>query len=73
MFFLYRPEMIKWYENKPGYGVAPRVTNSYNRTPKDQMSDFTENVLYAAASGAVHLMGNLASENNHNTSAFYLF
>lgn len=44
----------------PGYGSLPRVISSYNKIPYDQTSDFTENFCRRAASGAVHLIGNLA-------------
>lgn len=46
----------------PGYGTLPLVTSSVSRIPKDQTSDLIVNRPYSAASGAVHLMGNLAPE-----------
>lgn len=44
----------------PGYGTLPLVVSSVKRMPKDQTSDLMVNLPYRAASGAVHLMGNLA-------------
>lgn len=44
----------------PGYGTLPLVTSSVSKIPKDQTSDLMVKRPYKAASGAVHLMGNLA-------------
>lgn len=44
----------------PGYGTLPLVTSSVSRIPNDQTSDLMVKRPYKAASGAVHLMGNLA-------------
>lgn len=44
----------------PGYGTLPFVASSVSSTPKDQTSDLMVKRPYRAASGAVHLMGNLA-------------
>lgn len=44
----------------PGYGTLPLVTSSVRRIPKDQTSDLMVKRPYRAASGAVHLIGNLA-------------
>lgn len=44
----------------PGYGTLPLVTSSVSKIPKDQTSDLMVKRPYRAASGAVHLMGNLA-------------
>jgi len=43
----------------PGYGTLPLVISSVSRIPKDHTSDLTVNLPKRAASGAVHLMGNL--------------
>lgn len=40
--------------------MRPYVTISVRRIPKDHTSDFMEKVPKFIASGAVHLMGNLA-------------
>ena len=45
----------------PGYGTFPYVIISYISTPNDQTSDLTLNFRSRAASGAVHLIGNLVS------------
>lgn len=39
----------------PGYGVEPSVTISHIKTPKLQMSDFTEKILSYSDSIAIHL------------------
>lgn len=44
----------------PGYGILPYVTISVRRIPKDHTSDLMLKVPKLMASGAVHLMGNLA-------------
>lgn len=44
----------------PGYGILPNVTISVRRIPKDHTSDLMLKVPKLMASGAVHLMGNLA-------------
>lgn len=44
----------------PGYGIRPYVTISISRIPKDQTSDLMVKEPKLMASGAVHLMGNLA-------------
>lgn len=44
----------------PGYGTLPLVTSSVSSIPNDQTSDLIVKRPYRAASGAVHLMGNLA-------------
>ena len=49
-----------WEKTVPGYGTLPLVASSVSSTPKDQTSDFMVKRPYRAASGAVHLMGNLA-------------
>lgn len=46
--------------HSPGYGTLPFVTSSVSKIPKDQTSDLMVKRPYRAASGAVHLMGNLA-------------
>jgi len=48
-------------DDVPAYGMRPYVTISYNRTPYDQTSDLTLNLWSFAASGAVHLIGNLVA------------
>lgn len=55
------------FNSLPGYGTLPLVTSSVSRIPKDQTSDFIVNFPYRAASGAVHLIGNLAPEMQRNT------
>lgn len=44
----------------PGYGTLPLVTSSVSSIPKDHTSDLIVKRPYKAASGAVHLIGNLA-------------
>lgn len=44
----------------PGYGTLPLVTSSVSSIPKDHTSDLMVKRPYKAASGAVHLIGNLA-------------
>ena len=44
----------------PGYGIRPWVISSVIIIPNDQTSDLIVNRPYIAASGDVHLMGNLA-------------
>lgn len=46
----------------PGYGTLPLVTSSVSSIPKDHTSDLMVKRPYKAASGAVHLIGNLAPE-----------
>ena len=43
-----------------GYGVRPYVTSSYRNIPYAQTSDLMVKILNKQASGAVHLIGNLA-------------
>lgn len=51
----------------PGYGTLPFVTSSVSKIPNDHTSDLIVNRPYNAASGAVHLIGNLAPANIGNT------
>lgn len=44
----------------PGYGVRPQLIISVSKMPKDQTSDLMVKEPQLMASGAVHLMGNLA-------------
>lgn len=53
----------------PGYGTLPFVTSSVSRIPKDHTSDLIVNRPYKAASGAVHLMGNLAPASRGERAA----
>lgn len=53
----------------PGYGTLPLVTSSVSRIPNDQTSDLMVKRPYKAASGAVHLMGNLAPGRKGNSEA----
>lgn len=50
----------------PGYGTLPLVTSSVSSIPKDHTSDLMLKRPYKAASGAVHLIGNLAPEGEKN-------
>ena len=43
----------------------PKVAISHSRMPNDQTSDLMVKRPYMAASGAVHLMGNLAPVRDH--------
>ena len=56
--------------NVPGYGILPYETNSVNKIPKLQTSDLMENLEKLAASGAVHLIGNLAPALASYSSSF---
>lgn len=51
----------------PGYGTLPLVTSSVSSIPNDQTSDLIVKRPYRAASGAVHLMGNLAPGGKKQT------
>lgn len=51
----------------PGYGTLPFVTSSVSKIPNDHTSDLIVNRPYNAASGAVHLIGNLAPANIKKT------
>lgn len=47
-----------WTAN-PGYGTAPKVTNSHNKIPKLQTSDLLVYIWSANDSGAIHLTGTM--------------
>lgn len=60
--------------HSPGYGTLPLVTSSVSKIPKDHTSDLMVKRPYKAASGAVHLMGNLApvrKKNNPKTKQWW--